>query len=126
MTDLSTTHPDLPEGEPRHRAAALQVAAKHLAELRPFRSAASLFRSTTSTSQGDDAAPDASEASIALVDVAEWILTGEHPLDSYDGDPSGTDSTGHAEKPDGPLCILCGKRHENPVTLGSPGGGRYA
>lgn len=78
-TDLPPYYADLGSDGPYRRAVAATVAAGLLAQIRPFKNSASLFGSSSTAAP----AIEPTDVTMAVVDLAEWITTGLHPLTAW-------------------------------------------
>lgn len=80
-TDLPPYYADLPHDGPYERAVAATVAAGLLGQVRPFKNGANLFGTNPA-----GPAIHATDVATAMVDLAEWIITGLHPLTAWADD----------------------------------------
>lgn len=96
-TDLPPYYADLPHGGPYERAVAATVAAGLLGQVRPFRHSATLFGASSAT--GPDTHP--TDVATAVVDLAEWVMTGLHPLTAWADDQDDEDTDEDTEDTEG-------------------------
>lgn len=85
--DLPPFYADLPHDGPYERAVAATVAVGLLNQVRPFRHSAALFGGSSTT--GPDTHP--TDVATAVVDLAEWVMTGLHPLTAWADDTDDED-----------------------------------
>lgn len=86
-TDLPPYYADLPHDGPYERAVAATVATGLLSQLRPFRTSTTLMGSTT------HAPLEPSGVTLGVVDLAEWVMSGLHPLTNWAEDTEPEEET---------------------------------